>query len=176
MPVINCKVKYGRIILAIIAGAFLILFLWMGRHPYPFLCLNIYHVEEGNRETHLHSMPVMWGDEVILRYIHSADGTPVEQYFLIGEDGALDLVEERYKWYGAGLEFGSDYTVTYADGWVRVSGYDRSFRELPIRVAATVPQELRVNEQAIFLSDLAPAAARLLVKVERRLWPCLHRQ
>ena len=157
--------KLGISLLVVFMGAFLILLLWVGRHSCLYLSLNIYQVD-GPSQSLLSASPVVKGEEVILRYIHSSDGTPVEQVFQISVEKTLDLLEERYRWYGAGLEFSSDYTITAKDGWVRVSGYDRNFTALPIRVAATVPQTLTVGDTTILLSDLAPPATRLLVKIE----------
>ena len=157
--------KPGISLLVVFVGAFLILLLWVGRHPCLSLSLNIYQVD-GPSQNLLAASPVVPGEEVILRYIHSSDGTPVEQIFRISEENTLELLEERYRWYGAGLEFSTDYTITARDGWVRVSGYDRHFEALPIRVAATVPQTLTVADTTLLLADLAPPAARLLIKVE----------
>ncbi len=156
----------GIFLLIMFMGAFLILLLWVGRHHCHFLSLNIYQVDQ-QKQSLVSTSPVIAGEKVILRYIHSSDGTPVEQIFKISEENTLALLEERYRWYGAGLEFSADYIFTNQDGWVSVSGYDRHFSALPIRVAVTVPQALILADTTkIILSDLAPPAARLLIKVE----------
>jgi hypothetical protein len=111
------------------------------------------------------------GQEIEYAYIHSSDGTPVEQSFILDEDGLLQLMEERYAWYGAGLEFGSGYEFDFSEDMVKVSGYDRSFAELPLRVARTVPQEFTINGQTILLSDLAPGGTSLLVRVTQNETP-----
>ncbi len=158
------------IVSLLFVGAFLLLWFGVGRHPYPFLALNIYLVEEQTKSL-LYTTRVEPGEEVILKYTHSSDGTPVEQVFEVSEAETLELREERYRWYGAGLEFGSEYEVTFEDGWIRVTGYDRIFESLPIRVAATVPQVLAFSDTEILLAELAPAAARLVITVERRQQP-----
>ncbi len=108
------------------------------------------------------------GEEVVLSYTHSSDGTPVEQFFKVSENESLKLQKERYRWYGAGLEFGSGYQVSVDDdGWVCITGYDRTFETLPIRVATTVAQVLTVSDTEIILWDLAQPAARLFIKVEQ---------
>ncbi len=166
MPIPHKRVSQSILVLLLL-GAFLLLLLGVGRHPYPFLALNIYRVE-AQSENLVSSVRVEPGSEVTLRYTHSSDGTPVEQLFTVGKTKTLHLLEERYRWYGAGLEFGSEYEVTFEDGWVCIRGYDRSFETLPIRVAATVTQTLTIDDTSLLLSDLAPAAARLLIKVERK--------
>ncbi len=112
-------------------------------------------------------IPVEAGDEILFAYVHSADKTPVEQLFMVGEDGILYLLEERYQWYGAGLETGSGLDFSFEDGVVRVTGYDRPFPTLPLRVAWTVPQEFFVGDQHILLSDLAPGGTSLVVRIKR---------
>lgn len=113
------------------------------------------------------STPVGIGDTVVYSYIHSADKTPVEQVFLIGEDLSLHLVAERYAWYGSGLEDGSGPGLTLSlDGdMVEITGYDRSFPQLLIRTARTVPQEFVVNGHRFLLSDLAQGGDPLVVYV-----------
>ncbi|MCW3489683.1 DUF1850 domain-containing protein [Dethiobacter alkaliphilus] len=110
-------------------------------------------------------IPVEAGEEIEFSYIHSSDGTPVEQSFIVKDDGLLHLVEERYAWYGAGLEFGSGLEVDTTGDMVRITGYDRSFAELPFRVAWTVPQEFQIRDKKILLSDLAPGGTSLLVRI-----------
>lgn len=111
------------------------------------------------------------GDPVLLNYIHSADGTPVSSVFVISP-GGLKLVEEKYSWYGSGLEAGSGYSFTYSKDTVTVSDYDRVFEELPVRVARTVPQQLVVGETVVDLNRLAPGGALLRISVEKNEKAC----
>ncbi len=112
-------------------------------------------------------IPVTPGEEILFAYIHSADKTPVEQLFVAGEDGLLHLKEERYQWYGSGLEFGSGLDFSFEDGVVRVSGYDRSFATLPLRAAWTVPQEFFIRDARVLLSDLVPGGTPLVIRITR---------
>jgi hypothetical protein len=153
------------IALFIILGVFLLLLIGAVRHPFSSLYLNIYHAEKFT-ETLLYSQKVTDGELIFLSYIHSSDGTPVEQIFTVSESGTLDLLEEKYLWYGAGLEFSSEQNIAYKDGWACITGYDRAFDILPIRVASTVSQTLTIGSNEIYLADLAPAGSRLLLKVE----------
>ncbi len=113
----------------------------------------------------LSRVPVSPGEEILFTYIHSADKTPVEQLFVAGDDGLLHLLEERYHWYGSGLEFGSGLDFSYDDGVVTVSGYDRSFATLPLRAAWTVPQEFFIRDTRILLSDLVPGGTPLVIRI-----------
>ncbi len=153
------------VIIIIVLGAFLILHARVERHPNSSLYLNIYLFNH-NSEKLLYTQTVQDEQEVILSYIHSSDLTPVKQVFRVNKNESLDLLEERYRWYGAGLEYGSGYEVNYEDGWIVITGYDRSFAVLPIRVAATVNQTLKIGPDLIVLSELASPGSSLFLKVE----------
>ncbi len=150
------------LVLAILAmGAFS---LWSGRPPVTkYYFLSIYEGRAGNL---LLKREVMLGDPVVLHYIHSADGTPVTTLFAVHEEG-LQLVEESYLWYGSGLESGAQYDFTFSGGTVSVSGYDRIFETLPIRIARTVPQEIFILHETITLNQLAAGGTLLTIMIER---------
>lgn len=112
----------------------------------------------------IYEIPVRAGEKIIYTYIHSSDGTPVEQVFKLDHDGVLHLKEEIYSWHGAGLETGVDKEIIVENGKVRVTGYDRAFPELPLRVAWTVTQTITVNEEDIILNDLAPGGSSLIIR------------
>jgi hypothetical protein len=154
------------LIIILLLGVFLIITIGVERHPASSsLYLNIY-LFDGNAEILLYSQPVYEEQKIILSYIHSSDLTPIKQIFMVNKNESLDLHAEKYRWYGAGLEFGSGYNLSYEEGWVIITGYDRSFTTLPIRVAATVNQTLSVGSENIILSDLAPSGSTMLLKVE----------
>lgn len=111
------------------------------------------------------------GDPVLLNYVHSADGTPVSSVFAVTAEG-LKLVEEKYSWYGSGLEAGSGFSFAYSEDTVTVSNYDRVFEELPVRVARTVPQQIVVGETVVDLNHLAPGGSLLRITVERKEKAC----
>ena len=122
-------------------------------------------LREGGRV--ISRVPLSPGEEILYAYIHSADRTPVEQLFVAGADGFLHLMEERYHWYGAGLEFDPSLTFSYTDGVVRVSGYDRSFDSLFLRAAWSVPQEFFIRDTRILLSDLVPGGTPLVIRISQ---------
>lgn len=148
------------LVISIAAGAFLF---WGGR-PHVYY-LSVYKDQSGEI---LYQREVEICDKVVLNYIHSADATPVSAVFEI-RDGGLHLVEERYSWYGAGLESGADLQFSFQGNEVIVSGYERTFPELPIRVARTVPQELVFIDKNEFISlqQLAPGGTLLIVRVDK---------
>ncbi len=147
------------VILIAAAGVFLI----MGGHPSAYY-VSIY---EGQSEEILYQRQVELNDKLTLNYIHSADKTPISAVFEIKEDG-LYLIEEKYSWYGAGLEAGSGHSFEFKDQEVTVSGYERLFEEMPIRVARTVPQEIVINDEVVLLNELAPGGKLLIIRIGYR--------
>lgn len=165
MSFLKNRVSQSIIICILFLGAFLLYLKGVERHPLLSPALKFYHAD-GFKETLLHSEPVEVNELVVLSYTHSSDGTPVRQFFIVSDDFELQLYEERYCWYGAGLEFGSGYNISYVNGWVSVTGYDRTFHSLPIRVASTVSQYINIGSTEIKLSDLAPPGSSILIKIE----------
>jgi len=106
--------------------------------------------------------------EVSLWYIHSADGTPITQVFQVIDEGKLDLKKEKYEWYGAGLETGSELDYSIEDDQVVISGYDRAFESITIRVASTVPQIITVDEEEFDLSELAALGTSIEVVIKKK--------
>ncbi len=146
----------------IVAGALL----FSRGHP-PAHYLSLYDGAGGDI---LKQVEVELGDRVVLDYVHSSDGTPVKAVFSIEVDG-LHLLEEEYSWYGAGLESGSGHDFAFNEDAVTVSGYDRVFHQLPLRVARTVSQELHLDGKTISLNQLAPGGSLVLIKVEENMAP-----
>ncbi len=161
IPILTGK-RTAVLFLALLAGAGVFLALGPGKHPHPHFYLCVSDFETGKT---LYRTPVEPGEEVLLGYIHSADKTPVTLVFRVEESGKLRLMEERYSWYGAGLEAGSGYRFDFEGDEVVVSGYDSVHEALPLRVARTVPQVLEAGGEEVRLSDLAPGGTRLVLEV-----------
>lgn len=123
-------------------------------------------VENPDSQEVLLDLPVKPGEEIYLNWIHSSAKTPVQDIFLVGDNGEMLLVEENYQWYGAGLEF-TDY------GGVQVApkGKDtrtvleRHFPYLLLRVGWVADQKLTVNEKTIPLSEIAEGGRLLKIWV-----------
>lgn len=147
------------VLIIVAAGVFLI----KGGHPFAYY-VSIY---EGRSEEILYQHQVDLNDKLTLNYIHSADKTPISAVFKITEEG-LHLTEESYSWYGAGLEAGSGHSFEFKDQEVTVSGYERLFEVMPIRVARTVPQEIVINDDVVLLNELAPGGTLLIIRIDYR--------
>ncbi len=127
--------------------------------------IYFFEIVTGETGQSLFRQQVAVGEEILYAYIHSSDGTPVEQLFVLREDGLLHLLETRYAWHGAGMEFGSGFDFNFEGEMVVITGYDFSFTSLPMRVARTVPQKFIIGSQTVLLSDLAAGGTSLVVRV-----------
>ena len=122
-------------------------------------------LEEGTSGRPLLEVPVSGGDPVVLAYTHSSDRTPVATVLtVLGPSRGLRVDEERYAWYGAGLEFHAAVPASRRSGWVVVRPATVVSR-LVLRVAETVRQELAVGGTCLVLADLAEPGSRLVVSV-----------
>lgn len=121
---------------------------------------------DGDVGAELWSAPVAKGEVVVYSYTHSSDKTPVESWLtVVGPDDGFIVQRERYMWYGAGLEYRSDFGVVWEDGWVVVH-VNRPLASLVLRVAGTVEQRLTVGVVEVELGQLAPYGRRVLLEVK----------
>lgn len=122
-------------------------------------------VLDGESGAELWSAPARTGDVVVYGYVHSSAKTPIESRLRVEKPGAGFVVEqERYQWYGPGVEFRADRGVFWEDGWYVVP-LDRPVERLVVRVAATVEQRLAIGSVAVALGELAPEGRRLVLEV-----------
>ncbi|UMZ73610.1 DUF1850 domain-containing protein [Natranaerofaba carboxydovora] len=154
-----------RLVILLTLGLFLIVgaLLVLGGLSHEYYLI----IKDGDTDDVLVKRQVNLGQKITLWYVHSADGTPVTQVFQVKEKGELSLEKEKYEWYGAGLEAGSgDLEYSSKNGEVIVSGYDRSFEVLPIRVANTVPQVLTIGDEEFDLSEITKGGTLLNVEID----------
>ena len=95
------------------------------------------------------------GDHFTIEYRHSSDHTPVRDLFRIGEDGEIVLIEESYRWFGAGLESHPDVGKTdFSGNWTRVR-MQRVFPCFLLRVGEVTDQILTIHERKVPLLSIA---------------------
>lgn len=111
--------------------------------------------------------PAYGGLPVNIRFIHSVQKTPVEEYLLVGEDVSdLVLQSTRYHSFGVGLPFMAD------DGSFRQEGNDfvmdnmnRHFPSLSLRTGVGTMLTLTVDGDIYRLYELFPPGYRVDVLV-----------
>lgn len=110
-------------------------------------------IHRDNQETLL-SIRVYPKDNFYLEYTNSRDLNPIIDVFQIGEEGYFYLLEERYPWYGVGQECHPSKEI-YFDGKMVVIKIQQKIKKLPLRIAYTVEQRLKVKNQEYLLNNLA---------------------
>jgi hypothetical protein len=129
--------------------------------------LYLLKVESLNTGKILFHCSLSAGDRFFIDYIHSSDKTPVQDIFEISGEGTLVLIEERFSWYGAGLEHltWEKASVVYEKDCTRVLLH-REFPSLRLRVGRVAQHRLTVRGTAIFLRDIARGGELLEIRAE----------
>jgi len=110
-------------------------------------------IHRDNQEILL-SIQVFPKDYFYLEYTNSRDLNPIIDVFQIGEESYFYLLEERYPWYGVGQECHPSKEI-YFDGIMVVIKIQQKIKKLPLRIAYTVEQRLKVKNQEYLLNNLA---------------------
>jgi len=113
--------------------------------------------------------PLDIGDRFYLDYTHSSDLTPVHDIFVINENGGIVLVEERYDWYGVGLEFmeTDDASIDFNGKQARVMLH-RHFDNFLLRVGRVAGHVLTCNGQSIPLLSIAAGGDSVWIRTVRK--------
>jgi hypothetical protein len=136
-----------------------------GQNELPFSI----RVESLERKEVLLDLPGKPGDRFHIHYIHSSDKTPIQDTFEIGRMGEMILIEEKFYWYGAGLEFMSweKASITIEDGSIKVH-LNRHFPSLRLRVGRVANHTLVFNAVALPLDEIARGGELLKIWVAPR--------
>jgi hypothetical protein len=111
--------------------------------------------------------PVEPGDYFTIDYRHSSDHTPVHDLFRIGSDGQIVLIEESYRWYGAGLESHPDVGKTDFSGeWTRVRLH-RPFPQFLLRVGEVANHVLTLHGQDVPLLSIAKGGDSIWIRATK---------
>ena len=107
---------------------------------------------------------VQTGDCLTIDYRHSSDHTPVHDVFQITAEGTFVLIEERFDWYGAGLEFHPSADISFANGATRVRLH-RAFPQIPLRVGEVAGHVLTVQEARLPLLGVAKGRESVCIRI-----------
>ncbi|MBU4370352.1 MAG: DUF1850 domain-containing protein [Proteobacteria bacterium] len=111
--------------------------------------------------------PVKPGDYFTIDYRHSSDNTPVHDLFQIGSDGLIVLIEESYRWYGAGLESHPDVGKTDFTGeWTRVRLH-RPFPRFLLRVGKVANHVLTLHGRDVPLLSIARGGDSIWIRATK---------
>ena len=147
----------------------LLCFLWVSIiiHASPQGVHYFLKIIKRDNQVSLLSIEVCYDEIFYLVFTNSRDLNPIIDVFQVGEKGYFYLLEERYPWYGVGQEYHQSKDIFFEDGMVVVR-LNKEMKILPLRVAYTVEQILKVNNKQYWLNSLAKSgeAIDLLVEVK----------
>lgn len=104
------------------------------------------------------------GDEFEIRYVHSFEGTPIHETYVV-ENGEIVQVREAYAYHAAGLEHSRE---TYREGNMTVSKLDNELGEFSVRVAATTEQTLVIDGEKRALDSYAEPGSTIQLSAAER--------
>lgn len=116
------------------------------------------------------ALPVAMDERIGLRFIHSVDGLPVEDWYEVRPEGLVQ-VETRFLSFGTGMGHIPGQGRAVEDGvWLRVIGLERPIGTLHLRVGdPEVDHRLLYRQTEIRLSPHWAGKA-LVLGVERLPW------
>jgi len=107
------------------------------------------------------------GDRFTINYRHSSDHTPVRDLFTIGVEGEIILIEESYRWYGAGLESHPDVgKIDFSGDWTRVRLY-RSFDQFLLRIGRVANQVLTFQGRDVPLLSISKGGDSVWIRTTK---------
>ncbi len=111
--------------------------------------------------------PVQAGEKFTLDYRHSSDHTPVHDIFQITAEGTMVLIEERFDWYGSGLEFHPSADISFSGPQTRVRLH-RPFAQIPLRVGEVAGHVLTVQGMRLPLLSIAKGRESVCIRIARQ--------
>lgn len=111
--------------------------------------------------------PVQAGDCFTIDYRHSSDHTPVHDTFRITALGTFVLIEERFDWYGSGLEFHPSADISLTGNGTRVRLH-RPFSQIPLRVGEVAGHALTVGGTRLPLLSVAKGRESVCIRISRQ--------
>lgn len=149
--------RYIRVLLLLVS-VLLLFGGWQLGRPYLFI--------RGEGKT-IAALPAAAGDELVIRFIHSVQKTPVEEYLAV-EDGGLVLKKTRYRSLGVGLPFlATEGSFKGEDGWFVFDNMNRKFPSLSLRPGVGTRLTAEFSGREYRLYELLPLGARVDISIGR---------
>lgn len=152
------RLGWAGAVLGLVAGAVL-----AGAAPWAALVVRVEGVQ-------VLALPVAMDERVGLRFIHSVDGLPVEDWYEVRR-GGLVQVETRLLSFGTGMGHIPGQGRAVEDGaWLRVTGLERPIGTLHLRVGDPEVDHRLLYRQAEIRLSPQWAGKALVLEVERFPW------
>ena len=98
---------------------------------------------------------------VTIRFIHSVQKTPVEEFLTAHADGHFHLSGTRYQSHGVGLPFLPEEGAFRQEGDCFVLAMERDYKELSLRTGVGTELTITAGEQVIPVYEMYPVGTRI---------------
>ena len=98
---------------------------------------------------------------VTIRFIHSVQKTPVEEFLTAHADGHFHLSGTRYQSHGVGLPFLPEEGAFRQEGEYFILDMERDYAELSLRTGVGTELTITAGEQVIPVYELYPVGTRI---------------
>lgn len=109
------------------------------------------------------------GDSFSIRYIHSVNKSPVEDFFLIGNNDELILEKTVFLSFGAGVPASSadGGEMTVYDNRIEVTGINRRIDNFLLFVGVTAEHRFKMDKDEFMLRHISHPQRNLMIRIER---------
>lgn len=101
-----------------------------------------------------------------LQWMHSVELEQWRETFKITGGGKIELIETRFKTWGAGVPDNAGDEFHIEDEWFVMEGFDRQFSRVPIGVSCYANHRLMYNAEVYPLCDWVKDGANVVAKPE----------
>ena len=98
---------------------------------------------------------------VTIRFIHSVQKTPVEEFLTAHADGHFHLSGTRYQSHGVGLPFLPEEGAFRQEGEYFILDMDRDYSEMSLRTGVGTELTITVGDQIIPAYEMYPVGTRI---------------
>ena len=98
---------------------------------------------------------------VTIRFIHSVQKTPVEEFLTAHADGHFRLSGTRYQSHGVGLPFLPEEGAFRQEGEYFILDMDRDYSEMSLRTGVGTELTITAGEQVIPAYEMYPVGTRI---------------
>lgn len=103
------------------------------------------------------------GEEIIFKYTHSVEKTPVFEKYVLAWTGKLVMTETHFKSYGAGLPLETRNFSTDG-GYFILKEMGIELTRIRIRVSRTPGQSITIRNKKLFLNNLAEPGQVIIIE------------
>ncbi len=115
----------------------------------------------------LYLIPISLPTNISIEWTHSVELTRWRETYKVNKKGKFELIESRFKSFGAGVPANEGKEFFSENGWNVMRDFNRVFLFIPIMISCNVKQEIFLDDKQIKLCDISNDASFLDIKNEK---------